>query len=82
MMSARYSNRNIHIQFQYTLALSYILCLLQPCGVDYELKAYIANEADNVDEKIVKKYAVLYFNIKILSEEMHIIRIAVSHDFS
>uniref|UniRef100_A0AAR2KDY7 Arrestin-C n=1 Tax=Pygocentrus nattereri TaxID=42514 RepID=A0AAR2KDY7_PYGNA len=27
----------------------------KPCGVDYELKAYIANEADNPDEKISKK---------------------------
>ncbi|KAI7801921.1 Arrestin 3, partial [Triplophysa rosa] len=27
----------------------------KPCGVDYELKAYIANEADNLDETIVKK---------------------------
>jgi len=39
---------------------------LQPCGVDYEVKAYIANEADSIDEKVEKKYVLLYFNIKIL----------------
>ncbi|XP_073710344.1 arrestin 3b, retinal (X-arrestin) isoform X2 [Misgurnus anguillicaudatus] len=27
----------------------------KPCGVDYEIKAYIANEADNLNEKISKK---------------------------
>lgn len=27
----------------------------KPCGVDYEVKAYIANEADNLDEKVEKK---------------------------
>ncbi|XP_052005531.1 arrestin-C-like [Xyrauchen texanus] len=27
----------------------------KPCGVDYEVKAYIANEANNLDEKIEKK---------------------------
>lgn len=41
------------------LSLTSCVLFLQPCGVDYELKAYIANEADNLDEKIDKKYAVL-----------------------
>ncbi|XP_039520621.1 arrestin 3b, retinal (X-arrestin) isoform X1 [Pimephales promelas] len=27
----------------------------KPCGVDYEVKAYIANEADSIDEKVEKK---------------------------
>ncbi|TRY97935.1 hypothetical protein DNTS_000277 [Danionella cerebrum] len=27
----------------------------KPCGVDYEVRAYIANEANNADEKIEKK---------------------------
>lgn len=32
---------------------------LQSCGVDYEVKAYIAKEADDPDEKISKKYVLV-----------------------
>lgn len=51
--------------------VSLICLLLQPCGVDYEIKAYIAHEAGDIDEKVEKKYVLLHFNIKILSKEMN-----------
>lgn len=35
------------------------LVLLQACGVDFEVKAYIANAALNPDEVIEKKYGCL-----------------------
>lgn len=33
------------------------LVRLQACGVDFEVKGYIANAANNADEVIEKKYA-------------------------
>ncbi len=49
-----------------------IACLLlQPCGVDYEVKAYITNEDEETDEKVDKKYVLLHFNIKILAIKMN-----------
>jgi len=35
------------------------MSLLQACGVDFEVKAFIAKAADNPDEVIEKKYVFL-----------------------
>lgn len=32
------------------------ICAFQPCGVDFEVKTYLANEQSNPDEKIEKKW--------------------------
>lgn len=47
------SHRKCH---WFQLIIYYVLFCLQACGVDFEVKAYLANAADNANEVIEKKY--------------------------
>lgn len=51
---------------QYILAFQlayFLLSLFQPCGVDYELRAYIAEECD---EKPQSRYVNAFFHLKLM----------------
>lgn len=63
MTPARYLHHSIIIQtynlLQMRSSMRIYLALLQACGVDFEVKAYLANAALNPDEVIEKKYGYL-----------------------
>lgn len=46
---------------------------VQACGVDFEVKAYIANEPDNGDEVIEKKYVLNTYSWNLLLSQVYVV---------